>query len=304
MSSTKDSDFINIVISFIIIYFVWGATYLANAWGLHSFPPFLLAGIRFFIAGVLMVGYNVARGNFSMTLAQFKNLCLAGFLFFTIGNGFVVWGLQYVESGITALIIALQPLNVALMLWFMKGEKPDKTGWIGLIIGMVGMILLVGQADFMNDLNWLMGLGMIYIGIIAWAWVSIKISSFDMPKSLISSAGMQMLIGSIFLLIISFFKSEFSNFDYQAISQKSFYSMIFLITFGSIIAFTAFNYLLLKVSPFKVSTASYINPLVALYLGWLLNDEILSSRTIIASMFLLGAVVLINMGRQKKLSKS
>jgi len=184
----------------------------------------------------------------------------------------------------------------------MKGEKPALTGWLGLALGMVGMVLLVGQPEFINDAEWMMGLGMIYIGIISWAWISIKMSSLDMPKSLILSAGLQMIIGGVFLFVLSFIKAEYVNFEFDSVTQRAFYSLLFLIVFGSILAFTAFNYLLLKVSPFKVSTGSYINPIVALYLGWLLNSEHISTKTIIASGFLLGAVILINLGKIKSKS--
>jgi len=300
----RSSNFGLIVFCFFIIYFVWGSTYLANAWGLETLPPFFLAGFRFSIAGLLSLGYAALKAPLRLTKKEFYNTAFAGFMFFTIGNGFVVWGLQYVDSGMTALLIALQPLNIAILMWWMKSERLGAIAWIGLMVGLLGMYLLVDQPEFLGNREWIMGLIAILIGIGSWSYVSIYIADAQMPKQLIASAGWQMLFGSVFLFVISVAKGELNGFDFDLVSAKSWYSVIYLIIFGSIMAFTAFNYLLLRVSPTRVATAAYINPIVALFLGWWLNHEQLSSRSIIASSFLLGAVVLVNFGRKKKAKKT
>ncbi len=290
-----------IVISFFIIYIVWGSTYLANTWVLESIPPFLLSGSRFIVAGTIMLLIARIRGTLIFTKPQIKNAAFAGLMFFAIGNGLVVWGLQYVESGIAALLIALQPIVVALLLIFIKKELLSKISWIGLATGLLGMIVLIGQPQFVGNSQWMYGFIAIIIAIISWGYVSVWISSADLPSSVFQSAALQMLLGGIMLTIMSFAFNEPSRFVFHDVTLKSWVLLAYLVVFGSIIAFTAFNYLLLKVSPVKVSTATYVNPIIALFLGWWLNNEGITYNSILASGLLLIGVFLINVGKKRAL---
>ena len=295
----KGSGFWLIVLCFAIIYIVWGSTYVAIAFALESLPPFLLASIRFMVAGLLILGYCWFQTGIKINRVQLKNASMGGFLFFALGNGAVVWGIQHVESGLAALIIALQPLNVAILLWMMKGERPNLLTWAGLLIGILGMALLIGQPHYMSNINWLLGLLAILVGMSAWAYMSVRIPDIEMPKPLVLSSGIQMLAGGIILVGFSAANQEFANME-LIISLKSLLALGFLILFGSIIAFTAFNYLLIKVSPTRVATAAYVNPIVALFLGWWLNNENLSLQSVLASALLIGGVLMINLAKKSR----
>ncbi len=290
----KTTPDVKILLAFFIIYFVWGSTYLANQWAIADMPPFLMAGIRFLIAGVLLYGYCMLTGKKSPTRAQVQNTLFAGFFLFAMGNGLAVWALQFVDSGIAALVVAFEPVIVVLMMWKMKNEKPTIYTWGGLFLGILGMGLLVGQPEFINDVNWLWGILAIFAAITAWGYVSIWMTDANLPESLLQSAALQMLFGGIILGIIGLLLGEYPLFDYQKIGTRAFWSLGYLILFGSIIAFTAFNFLLKNVSPTKIVTCTYINPVVALILGYYLNKEGISWQSILAAGLLIIGVISIN----------
>ncbi len=302
----RTAEFWYILLSFFAIYIIWGSTYLANVWGLLSFPPFILACLRFTIAGLIIVGFYSIRNPFPRNLSLLKETALAGFFFFALGNGLLVWGLQYIESGIAALIISLQPLVIGLMMWAFYKKPPGKKSWLGLLLGIVGMSILIGQDGFITNTNWLIGFTAILIAMISWAYISVRINNKQRNESIVLIAGLQMLFGGIILFFISGIQGEWPQVDFSNVVPKSWYALVFLIIFGSIIAFSAFNYLLVKVSPVKVSTAAYINPIIALLLGWSLNNEVLSNNSIIATIILLLSVFLINADKfdQKQAAES
>ncbi len=300
----KTKEFWYILLSFFAIYIIWGSTYLANTWGIASFPPFMFASLRFSIAGLFIIIFLLLKGGLRVTKEQLKETFLAGFLFFALGNGLLVWGLQFIESGIAALIISLQPLVIGLMLWLLYRKAPGFLSWIGLGIGLIGMGLLVWQDGFISSSNWLIGFGAILVAMTSWAFISIRINDREKPDSIIKIAGLQMVFGGILLAIMSLVTGEFQQFQMSDVNKKALYSLIYLIFFGSIIAFSAFNYLLVKVSPIKVSTSAYINPIVALFLGWHLNAEQLSTQSIIATVILLTSVFLINADKYKSKKKA
>ncbi len=289
-----------IPLSFFIVYIVWGSTYLANAWGVEVVPPFLFAGWRFVVAGILLLLLTRIYSPILYTSRQLLNTFYAGFMLFAIGNGLVVWALMYIDSGITALIIAMQPLVVALMMWGIKKQRPNRTTWIGIVLGIIGMTILVGQPDFNGDANWLLGLGGILTAVLAWGYASIWLPDADLPPDVLQSSSFQMIFGGLLMLGISFLWGESTDFQLQEINSRVVWSFWFLVIFGSILAFSAFNYLLKKVSPTKVVSSAYINPLVALFLGWWLNSEHISIQSFVAIAFLLTGVVFIIRAKTEK----
>ena len=294
LNQEKSAPDIKIILAFFIIYFVWGSTYLANQWAIADMPPFLMAGMRFVIAGALLYGYCMLIGKKSPTRTQVQNTFFAGLFLFAMGNGLVVWALQYVDSGIAALVVAFEPLIVVLMMWKMKNEKPTANIWAGILLGILGMGLLVGQPEFINDVNWLWGVAAIFAAIIAWGYISIWITDANLPESLLQSAALQMFFGGIVMLMMGLVLGEYPLFDYQKIGTRAFWSLGYLIIFGSTMAFTAFNFLLKNVSPTKIVTSTYINPVVALFLGYYLNKEGISGQSLMAASLLIIGVVLIN----------
>jgi drug/metabolite transporter (DMT)-like permease len=277
-----------------ILYIVWGTTYLANAWGVKVIPPFLFSGIRFLIAGSVLLLISSFFTPIKISWNQFKNLAFAGLFLFGIGNGLVTWSLQYVDSGITALVITLEPLVVAMMLWYFKKQKPQISTWLGVGLGIVGMVLLVGQPRFVSSWEWMTGFSFIFIAMLAWGYTSIWISTADLPESVFQSASMQMILGGLILLASSFGMQEMQNFDWSSLTSRAVGSWIYLMIFGSICTFSAFNYLLLRVSPTRVAASSYVHPVIALTLGFLLNHEEITTQSILAAGILLTGVIFIN----------
>ncbi|WP_046755687.1 EamA family transporter [Kordia jejudonensis] len=284
-----------IILAFIAIYIIWGSTYLMNKVAVSELPPFFLAAIRFSTASILIFGIAVATGkSIRITKKQLINSIIAGFLFLVYGNGIFVWSLRYVDSGFAALLASTQPLFVLLLMRLIDHKKMRRKSIIGVTLGIFGMYLLVSQKELVTNEGTLLGIFMILTCVLGWSYASIFVSKADIPKNHLVSSGYQMLIGSIMLVIISISLGEKENwtspFEW---SYNVKWSMFLLITFGSIAAFTAFNYLLKEVSTEKVSTSAYVNPVVALFLGWYVLDEKLTLQSLIAALILLIGVYFI-----------
>lgn len=271
---------------------------------MQEVPPFLLAGIRFVSAAVLIFIFVFASGKFQKsTKKQLINSAIAGFLFLTVGNGCAVWALQYVDSGFAALLISTQPLILIFMLYFLEQKPILPKSILGVILGIIGIYLLVNQNSLGLSPDKINGIIAIFIALLCWGYGSIFVSKADLPKGSFVNTGYQMLFGGLMMLIFSAILQEpFSTAINM--SEKSIYSMIYLVVFGSIIAFTSFNYLLLSVSPEKVATSTYINPIVAMILGWWVLDEIITNQSMVAAAVLLTGVYFINSSKSKALKKA
>ncbi|MFT4762157.1 MAG: drug/metabolite transporter (DMT)-like permease [Saprospiraceae bacterium] len=287
-----------IILAFAIIYIVWGSTYLANEYAIDSIPPWIMAGARFTIAGLLLFGFTRLKKIPLPSKEQLLNTWFLGLLFMTIGIGATVWAQVYVDSGFTALLIAANPLVVVLMLWFLNGVKPTKQSIFGIFLGILGMALLFSDAKIDLSGNAIWGIGGILLSIFAWAYGSVSILKMDLPDSKMQSAALQMLLGGGTLFFISFLSGDWNDFSFNQVTKTSCWAWIYLVSFGSIAAFTAFNYLLTKVSPEKVSTNTYVNPVIAIVLGWWLRDEPLTGQMAIAGLVMLVGVSCINSSKK------
>jgi drug/metabolite transporter (DMT)-like permease len=294
MTTNLTKDRWLLIISFAIIYLVWGSTYLANWYAIQDIPPLLMSGSRFFIAGLTLFVVSYLFGATTPTRIHWKNASFSGIMFLTIGTGGMVWAEQYISSGMTALLVAFQPLLVVLLMWQLLGKRPTVSTIFGTILGMVGMTFLVGQDQFLADGQTLLALGVIFISLVSWGVASIQVAKIRLPESKLQSAGMQMLTGGGALLMTSIFSGEAFDFQPSALTARSIWSWFYLVIFGSIVAFSAFNYLLIKSSPDKVATSNYVNPVVALLLGWGLNSEEITEQSLLAAILLLTGVVFIN----------
>lgn len=288
--------------SFFSIYVIWGSTYLFNKIAVTEIPPMELACIRFGIAGVLiMIIAKAMKLSLKITKNQFFNSLIAAFLFLVYGNGIFVWALKYIDSGFGALLASTQPLFVLFLLRLIDGKKMQKKSIIGVLFGVLGMYLLVSQKDITTSEGSILGIFMILTCVISWSYGSVFVSKADLPKNFFVSTGYQMLIASVLLFLGGLvFKEDFTS--PLSWSYKAQVSMIILIVFGSIIAFTAFNYLLKVVSPEKVATSAYVNPIIAMLLGWYVLDEQLTTQSVIASIILLTGVYFIT--SRKKIAKN
>lgn len=289
-----------IVLAFFAMYVIWGSTYLLNKIAVSELPPFMLAGIRFTIAGVLIfVIAKIMKINLSITKRQFRNCTFVGFLFLTFGNGVVVWALKYVDSGFAALEISAQPLVILFMMLLLQGKKIESMSVIGVVLGVIGIYLLVSQKELISNEMTLIGIFMIFLCMISWAYGSLFVAKADLPKNYFVNTGYQMLTGGVMLVIVSFVLGE-KWIAPSLWSEPVLLSMILLVVFGSIVAFTSFNYLLKVVSPEKVATSTYVNPIIAMMLGWYFLDEQITTQSIVAAAILLTGVYFIN--TTKKLS--
>ncbi len=291
-----------IIASFFSIYVIWGSTYLLNKIAVAEIPPLLLAAIRFGVAGILiLIIALLLKKSLKVSKRQLLNLTIAGFLFLVYGNGVFVWALKYVDSGFAALLASTQPLFVLFLLRLIDGKKMQRKSIIGVCLGVFGMYLLVSQKEIATSEGMVLGIFMILSCVLSWSYGSVFVSKADLPKNFFVSTGYQMTIASVLQL----FCSQIFNEDISTVENMSYkvqVSMVILIIFGSIVAFTAFNYLLKVISPEKVATSAYVNPVIALFLGWYFLDEKFTSQSIIASVILLTGVYFIT--SRKRVAKN
>lgn len=288
-----------ILLAFFAIYVIWGSTYLLNKILVSEISPLYLAAIRFISAGILI--FIIARFlkyDLAISKRQFINTVIAGFLFLAYGNGVFVWALKYVDSGFGALLASTQPLFVLFLMRTLYGQKILPKAIIGVFLGILGMILLVQQQGLNFGENSFKGILMIFSCVLCWSYASVFVSKNEFPVNQFVSAGYQMITAGVLLLLASLTLGE----SWLAPNQwtvSAQVSMLLLILFGSIVAFTSFNYLLKVVSPEKVATSAYVNPVIALILGWYVLDEQISVQSMIAALILLTGVYFIN--RKKRL---
>lgn len=283
-----------IILAFFAIYVIWGSTYLLNKIVVTEVAPLLLASIRFLCAGILIVCIAILlKLPLKISKLQLRNCIVAGFLFLVYGNGVFVWALKYVDSGFAALIAATQPLFVIFLMRVLHGNKIQLKSMIGVALGIIGMYLLVSQDELSLTHDSIIGILMLFSCVLSWSYASIFVSKADLPDSFFVSTGYQMLAAGAMLAIMSVVLGE-AWLTPLSWSVKAQGSMVLLILFGSVVAFTAFNYLLKVVSTEKVSTSAYVNPLIALLLGWYVLDEHISVQSIVAAFVLLTGVYFIN----------
>ncbi|MCF2874240.1 MULTISPECIES: EamA family transporter [unclassified Tenacibaculum] len=291
-----------IIGAFFSIYIIWGSTYLFNKIAVTEIPPLFLATIRFLMAGLLIILIaKLLKIPTKLSKNQFVNSLIAAFLFLVYGNGVFVWALKYVDSGFAALLASTQPLFVLFLLRLIDGKRMQRKSMIGVLLGMIGMYLLVSQEEISTSEGSVLGIFMMLTCVLSWSYGSVFVAKADLPKNYLVSTGYQMLFAAIMLGTASLIFKEtwISPFEW---SYKTQMSMVFLIIFGGIVAFTAFNYLLKMVSPEKVATSAYVNPVIALVLGWSLLDEELTRQSIIASVVLLTGVYFIT--SRKRIAKN
>lgn len=290
----KSSNSALVYLAFFAIYVFWGSTYLLNKIAVTELPPFMLAACRFITAGLLIFILAKILGiSLTITKKQFINSVMAGIFFLSFGNGVVVWALRYVDSGFAALEISAQPLIILVMMRILQGKKIQPMSVVGVILGVIGIYLLVSQKQVIAKEDSITGMIMIFFCLLSWAYGSLFVAKADLPHNYFVNTGYQMFTAGIILVLmsLSFGEDWTSPLDWSVEVQ---WSMVLLVIFGSILAFTSFNYLLKAVSPEKVATSTYVNPIVALLLGWYFLDEQITLQSIVAAVVLLTGVYFIN----------
>lgn len=297
--SMKSERFL-IPLAFFAIYVIWGATYMMNKVAVGQLEPFYLAGLRFTTAGLLIFGIARLLGHsLKISWRQIRNTAFVGFLFLTYGNGVVVWALKFVDSNFAALEISAQPLVVLLLMWVLQGKRIKAKSIIGVVLGFVGMYLLISQDEILMGPNSVLGVLMIFSCMLSWGYGSLFVADADLPKNYFVNTGFQMFFGGLMLLGASLAFGE-QWLSPVAWEKDVTWMMIVLVIFGSIAAFTSFNYLLKLVSPEKVATSTYVNPIIAMFLGWYVLNEKISMQSVIAAIVLLTGVYFINSAKKSK----
>jgi drug/metabolite transporter (DMT)-like permease len=288
-----------IIAAFASIYLVWGSTYLAIRYAVQTIPPFIMGGLRFLISGALLYLWARYRGAPSPTRLHWRNAIIAGGFLLLGGNGAVVWAEQFVPSGLTALLVSILPFWLVIIEWVRPPRRrPSSAVLVGLVLGFIGIVVLIGPGNLggHGDVRPLGALVLI-LGSLSWAIGSFWSRDARLPESGLLTTGMEMLGGGALLLIVGLLSGELSQLDVHRISGASAAGLIYLITFGSLIGFTSYIWLLDKVSPARLGTYAYVNPIVAVILGWAIAGERLSLRTAVAAAIVICAVALITTAR-------
>jgi drug/metabolite transporter (DMT)-like permease len=286
----------------IALYIVWGSTYLAIRFAVETLPPFLHAGLRFLISGLILVIWRRAAGDPMPTRIQWRSLAIIGTLLLLGGNGLVAFAEQRITSGVAALIVGTVPLWLVIIEALRPGGvRPTGLAIIGLIIGFVGIYLLVGPSDLTGGLQFdTIGTVAVIFASFFWSIGSIYSRSAELPKSALMMTGGEMLVGSIPIFLVSLVLGEWKSFDVTRVTSQSWLGLIYLITFGSMIGFVAYIWLLQNAPISLVATYAYVNPLVAVLLGAWLASEPLTPRILAAAGIIIGSVIFINWARQVK----
>ncbi|ELR73273.1 Permease of the drug/metabolite transporter (DMT) superfamily [Fulvivirga imtechensis AK7] len=291
------------IAAFAAIYFIWGTTYLAIVIGLEGFPPFLMAAVRFIVAGLPLVGYCVFKGEkFPTASALVKNAVLA-LVVLAGGQGLLIWSEQYIASGYAAVLVATLPIWFVIM---------DKTNWktyfsnpyiiAGVVLGFLGILLLFKDTISGTSMNENVRLELIaslavLLGSVCWVAGTLYHRTNPAPGSIYLNLGWQLIIGSVICSVISVSAGELTSFTFTHISWRAWSAVLYLSVAGSIIAFIAYTWLLTQKPSAVVGTYAYINPVVAVFLGWLLADEVINTNQLVGMSIILGSAILVNITR-------
>jgi drug/metabolite transporter (DMT)-like permease len=286
-----------LVTAFAIVYVVWGSTYLAIHYAIQTIPPLLMAAARFLAAGGILYAWYLARGGERPTALQWRNTAVIGTLLLLGGNGAVVWAELTVPSGTAALIVAIVPLWMVVLDWLRPGGKRPATGvLVGVAAGLVGMVVLVGPESLHGggpvDIR---GAIALVLGSLSWAAGSLFARHNELARSGVATSAMEMLAGGVGCLVVGLAVGEGRALHLAAVSRASLAGYLYLVVFGSIIAYSAYSWMVQHAAPAAVGTYAYVNPIVAVFLGWLIAGEPVTPRTLLGAAIIVAAVGIITL---------
>lgn len=299
-AATDTPSRLKLALAFACVYVIWGSTYLGIRFAIETMPPLLMAGIRFLIAGALLYLWVALRGEARRpTREQWTAAAVLGILFFLGGNGGVSWAEQRVPSGLAALLVATIPFWLVMMEWLSgSGMRPSVRVMAGIAAGFAGVALLVGSPGAGAGVD-RVGAAVLIVAPMCWALGTVISRRLSHPASHLQSGAMQMLAGGGALVLVGLAMGEGARFRPDAVSSRSLLALLYLIFFGSIVAFSAYNWLLHATTPARVGTYAFVNPAVAVLLGWAFAGEAVGPMTLIAGAFILTGVILI-VGQRSK----
>ena len=277
------------------VYFIWGSTYLVISIAIETIPPLVMAGVRTSLAGLLLITWTRLRGEAWPPLIHWRSAWIVGTLLFVAGNGGVTWAEQHVPTGFAALMIGAVPIWIVLINWLaFGGDRPNRRMASGLGLGLCGLALLVGPADLVGGEHVdSQGIVVLVIAALSWSVGSLYARQAPLPDSPLLSAGMQIFSGGIMLLLTSLATGEWAKLDLGGISLRSVLAMLYLSLFGSLVSFSAYVWLLRHTTPARAASYAYVNPVVAVILGWAFAGEALTVRLVAATAIIVLAVVVI-----------
>jgi drug/metabolite transporter (DMT)-like permease len=283
-----------LITAFAAVYLIWGSTYLAIRFAIETIPPHLMAAARFLVAGAVLYAWSRWRGAPAPTLRNWRASVFVGGFLLLGGNGAVVWAETRVPSGLTALLVAMVPIWMLVLEMHPRlgGKRPRAAVVAGLVLGLAGLALLVAPGRLAGRVDPI-GAGVLVLGCLSWAFGSLQSRVADLPKSGFLAAAMEMLCGGALLLLFGLATGQAGQLSLAAMSPRSLFALAYLIVFGSLIGFTAYIWLLGATTPARVSTYAYVNPVVAVLLGWGFANEPMTLRTMLAAAVIVGAVVVI-----------
>jgi drug/metabolite transporter (DMT)-like permease len=290
-----------LVVAFAAVYVLWGSTYLGIRFGVETIPPFLMAGVRHFTAGILLFGWLRLRGTPLPERRHWGPAAAIGGLMLLGGNGLVSWAEQRVPSGLAALIVACVPIWMTVLDGIQHRRRPHGVVLLGLAAGLAGLAFLVAPGKFAGGAHVdLLGAGALLTASFLWATGSLYARTAKLPASTLMATAMEMIAGGAILFGASALLGEWPGFSLAAVSSRSLFALLYLIVAGSLLGFTAYIFLLGATTPARVSTYAYVNPVVAVFLGWALAGEGVTARTVIAALAIVGSVaVIIRYGGRK-----
>ena len=284
-----------ILLAFSVIYFVWGSTFLAIRIGVHEVPPFLLAALRFFTAGLVLYAWLWLKGTPAPTPGEGVSASALGGLIFLLDYGCLFWAEQRVPSGVTAVVLATIPVFIALLeIIFLRTQKLTVRLGLALIVGICGVAVLMNRSFSLGEAPIdRAGALALLVASATWSVATILTRRVPLPASKAMSAAAQMLTGGAMLFVLAAVSNEFTGFRLQAVSWNAWFALIYLIIAGSIVGFTAYVWLLHYESPTKVGTYAYVNPVVAVCLGYFFGGEAVGARTLLGTLLVLVSVITI-----------
>ncbi|MFM8321709.1 MAG: EamA family transporter [Chloroflexota bacterium] len=289
------------------LYIVWGSTYLAIRFSVETLPPFLLAAFRFLMAGGLLMALMRLRGAAWPTRREWRTTAVVGIFLLLGGNGLVTWAEQHVVSGVAALIIGSTPLWIVLVDALRPGgRRPSALTLLGVLVGFAGIALLIGPGSFQGAAGGvdLLGAGALALASLLWAIGSIygREHHAELPRLPLLATSMEMLAGGAAMLLVATLLGEWGRLDLAAVTPRSAWALLYLVLVGSLLGYTSYSWLLGVAPTTLVSTYAYVNPLVAVFLGYLFADEPLTLRVLLAAGVIVSAVVLINLAQSRRLA--
>ena len=287
---------IKLALAFAAIYLVWGSTYLAIRYAVETIPPLVTAGVRHTTAGLVMLAWAYARGYRARREHWFAGIII-GALFFLIGHGTLHWAEKHVASGLAALLIATEPMFILVLAWATGQQRISRISALGLAFGVIGVAILTGVEVSAKDAS-LLGIAAVLIGSLSWSAGVVISPKLKLPTDALARTALPTICGAAMLLVSAGVTGEFHALHWSAVSLKSIFGLGYLIVFGSIVAFTSYTWLLQRCPPAMVATHTYANPVVAVLLGWLLAGEPMTLRVGLASVAILGAIMLIRNGER------